>query len=159
MPEISSEGVNEPKQDRIGNDYREGTNPNPGGEIDTGDSLVPPYDERTTGGPGPEPDATTEAQSLEARAESVRRQKAGEDAPKEANPESLVGPTGGSPGKEPPKGTGESINRHGEDVAKREGKEAGRDDAAEDDSEARRPTGSSTSRDLTGIDPQEGPRA
>ena len=48
MPD-EEEDVNEPKQDRIGNDYREGPNPNPGGEIDTGDSLVPPYEERTKG--------------------------------------------------------------------------------------------------------------
>jgi hypothetical protein len=149
MPEDTEQGVHEPKQDRIGNDFREGTNPNPGGTIDTGDSLVPPFEERSKGGS----DGSAETESLEDRAESVRRQKAGEDAPKEANPESLVGPTGGSPGKEPPKGTGESINRHGEDVAKREGKEAGRHDKGEDDSEAGRPTGGSTQRDRTSIDP------
>lgn len=152
MPEDTEQGVNEPKQDRIGNDYREGTNPNPGGTIDTGDSLVPPYDERSKGGS----DTAAQTESLEARAESVRRQKAGEDAPKEANPESLVGPTGGSPGKEPPKGTGESINRHGEDVAKSDGKEAGRYDTGTEDTEAERPTGESTARDRTGVDPQKG---
>src|SRR5665213_2293743 len=147
MPESTEQGVNEPKQDRIGNDYREGTNPNPGGEIDTGDSLVPPYEDRAKG--QTDSDVSAESESLEGRAESVRRQKTGEHAPEEANPESLVGPTGGSPGKEPPKGTGESINRHGEDVAKREGKEAGRHDTDEDDSESGRPTGGSTPRDQT----------
>jgi hypothetical protein len=52
MPENTDEDdeINEPKGDRIGNDFREGPNPNPGGEIDTGESLVPPYDERTKGG-------------------------------------------------------------------------------------------------------------
>jgi hypothetical protein len=99
---------------------------------------------------------TTESESQEARAESVRRQKAGEDAPKEANPESLVGPTGGSPGEEPPEGVGGSVARRGEDMIKHEGKEAGRHDTGEDDSEAGRPTGGSTSRDHTGVDPQEG---
>jgi hypothetical protein len=44
-------GLNEPKQDRIGNDFREGPNPNPGGDIDTEGSLIPPYGGRTTGEP------------------------------------------------------------------------------------------------------------
>jgi hypothetical protein len=99
---------------------------------------------------------TTESESQDARAESVRRQEAGEEAPQEANPESLVGPTGGSPGQEPPKGTGESMTRRGEDVVKREGKEPGRYDTGTEDTEAARPTGESTARDRTGVDPQEG---
>jgi hypothetical protein len=102
---------------------------------------------------------TTESESKEARAESVRRQKAGEDSPEEANPQSLVGPTGGSPGEKPPEGVGESVARRGEDMIKHEGKEAGRHDTGTDDSEAARPTGSSTARDHTGVDPQEGPDA
>jgi hypothetical protein len=138
--------VTEPKQDRIGNDYHEGPNPNPGGEVDTGGSLVPPYKDRS---------GESESASQDAAAESVRRQGAGEDAPEEANPESLVGPTGGSPGKEPPKGTGESINRRGEDVAKREGKEPGRLETGTD--ETGRPTAESTPRDKTGVNPQAGP--
>jgi hypothetical protein len=99
----------------------------------------------------------TESESQEARAESVRRQKAGEHAPQEANPETLLGPTGGSPGEEPPEGVGESVARRGEDMIKHEGKEAGRHDTGTDDSEAGRPTGTSTSRDHTGVDPQKGP--
>ena len=47
--EAGDGGINEPKQDRIGNDFHEGPNPNPGGTVDTGDSLVPPYEERTKG--------------------------------------------------------------------------------------------------------------
>jgi hypothetical protein len=46
---------------------------------------------------------STESESQENRAESVRRQKAGENAPKEANPESLVGSTGGARVKSLPK--------------------------------------------------------
>jgi hypothetical protein len=99
---------------------------------------------------------TTESESKAKRAESVRRQKAGEDAPEDANPESLVGPTGGSPGQEPPEGVGESAARGGEEIGKRDGKEAGRRDTGTDDSEAGRPTGESTARDHTGVDPQEG---
>jgi hypothetical protein len=43
----AKQDINPPKTDRIGNDFREGPNPNPGGTIDTGDSLIPPYEERT----------------------------------------------------------------------------------------------------------------
>jgi hypothetical protein len=142
----AEEGAYEPKQDRIGNDYHEGPNPNPGGEVDTGDSLVPPYKDRTTGEAGGE--------SQNAEAESVSRQLTGVEAPEEANPESFVGPTGGSPGKEPPKHTGESVGRRGEDQAKHS-KEAGRHDEGED--ETGRPTGGSTQRDHTSINPQSGP--
>jgi hypothetical protein len=45
----AKQGINPPKTDRIGNDFREGPNPNPGGSIDTGESLIPPYEDRTTG--------------------------------------------------------------------------------------------------------------
>ena len=100
---------------------------------------------------------STESESQGNRAESVRRQKAGEDAPEEANPESLVGPTGGSEGEEPPEGVGESVARRGEDMIQHHGKEAGRHDTGTGGSEAERPTGGSTSRDRTGVDPQEGP--
>jgi hypothetical protein len=139
--------VNEPKQDRIGNDYHEGSNPNPGGTIGTGDSPVPPYEDRADG------DSDTQG----AKSESVRRQLTAEDAPEEANPESLVGPTGGKKGQEPPAGVGESVARRGEDMIEHHGKEAGRHDTGTDDSEAERPTGESTERDRGGVDPQEGP--
>jgi len=51
MPEDTDQGdeINEPKTDRIGNDFHEGPNPNPGGEIDTEGSLIPPYEGRTKG--------------------------------------------------------------------------------------------------------------
>lgn len=97
---------------------------------------------------------SSESESQEAGAESVKRQQTGEAPPKEANPESLVGPTGGSEGHEPPKGTGESINRHGEDVVKREGKEAGRQED-EETTAAGRPSGSSEGRDASGVGHQE----
>jgi hypothetical protein len=153
MTADTEQGIPEPKQDRIGNDYREGPNPNPGGNIDTGDSLVPPYEGRS-GEAAPDSEVTTEAESLEARALGVRRQETGEDAPKEANTESLLGPTGGSPGEEPPKHTGESIGRRGEDQSKHS-KEPGRYDT--DGGDANRPKGKSTPRDRTGVNPQEGP--
>jgi hypothetical protein len=139
--------ANEPKQDRVGNDYREGPNPNPGGTINTDDSLVPPYEDRAKG----------DSDEQSAKSESVRRQLTGADAPKDSNPESLVGPTGGKVGEEPPAGVGESVARRGEDMIKHHGKEAGRHDTGTDASESGRPTGESTERDRGGIDPQEGP--
>jgi hypothetical protein len=139
--------VVEPKQDRIGNDYHEGPNPNPGGTIDTGDSLVPPYEDRAKG----------DSDTQDAKSESVKRQLTGKDPPEEANSESLVGPTGGKQGQEPPAGVGESVARRAEDMIKHHGKEAGRHDTGTDDSESERPTGESTPRDRGGVDPQEGP--
>ncbi len=47
----------------------------------------------------------------------------------------------------------ESINRRGEDVARQE-QEAGRQDGPQQ-GPTRRPTGTSTPRDMTGIDPSE----
>ena len=41
--------INPPKSDRIGNDCHEGPNPNPGGTIDTGDELIPPYEKSGRG--------------------------------------------------------------------------------------------------------------
>jgi hypothetical protein len=99
----------------------------------------------------------TESESQANRAESVKRQQTGRDAPTEANPENLVGPTGGSEGEEPPEGVGESVARRGEDMIKHHGKEAGRHDTGIDDTAAERPTGGSTERDRSGVDPQEGP--
>lgn len=43
----------------------------------------------------------------------------------------------------------------GEEISERDGKEAGRYDTGTDPSKADRPTGTSTARDDTGIDPQE----
>jgi hypothetical protein len=54
-----------------------------------------------------------------------------------------------------PSGTvGESITDRGEDIADRDGKEAGRQDTGVQ-GESQRPTGTSTARDVTGVDPQE----
>jgi hypothetical protein len=147
MPEVEDAKVNEPKQDRIGNDYHEGPNPNPGGTIDTGDSLVPPYEDRAKG----------DSDTQEAKSESVKRQQTGVEAPKDTNPKSLLGPAGGKDGQEPPEGIGESVARRGEDMIEHHGKEAGRSDTSNDDTEAGRPTGESTERDRTGVDPQKGP--
>jgi hypothetical protein len=53
-----------------------------------------------------------------------------------------------------PDGTGESSTRRGEDVSQQEGKETGRADTGTQ-GESQRPTGTSTARDSTGVDPQE----
>ncbi|MEY2417011.1 MAG: hypothetical protein QOH53_2345 [Ilumatobacteraceae bacterium] len=49
---------------------------------------------------------------------------------------------------------GESIGRRGEDVSKKE-HEAGRYSTGKDDTEAGRPTGESTRRDVSGLNPDK----
>ena len=97
-----------------------------------------------------------ETESKEERAKGVSRQLNDQDPPKDTNPESLVGPTGGEEGEMAPEGVGESVGRRGEDIVDKDGKEAGRYDTGTDDSPAQRPTGESTERDHTSIDPQKG---
>ncbi|HEX3461484.1 MAG TPA: hypothetical protein VHT49_11305 [Acidimicrobiales bacterium] len=133
---MDDETTNPPKADRIGNDFHEGDNPNPGGDIDTGDSRVPPYEGRSKG--------TNE------RSAGPGRMLDGEDPPEAATqPESKAGPRPDA--AEAPPNVGESVNRHGEDVVKQEGKEPGRTEEGETDGAANRPSGSSTSRDQSGV--------
>lgn len=125
--------TNPPKDDTIGNDYSHGPNPNPGGDIDTSGSALPPYEGRTTG---------EEEHSREKGPEPHRH----EDDGFEGDPEDLM----------PPKGVGESTSRRGEDIAEKDGKEAGRVDTGTSDDGSERPTGESTARDRTSVGPQEG---
>jgi hypothetical protein len=53
-----------------------------------------------------------------------------------------------------PKNVGKSTTGRGEDIVKKEGKEAGRYEV-EEKGEAGRPAGKSTMRDQTGIDPKK----
>ncbi|MEP6658689.1 MAG: hypothetical protein ABJD24_02095 [Acidimicrobiales bacterium] len=101
----------------------------------------------------PNQSKSTEDASKDERAESVSRQLSGADAPKE-----VVQPTGdtsGPPGEMPPDDVGTSTTTHGEKMVDRDGKEAGRKDTGTDNTPAQRPTGTSTARDTTGVDPQE----
>ncbi len=132
-------GTNTPKGDRIGNDYGRGPNPAPGGDIDTGDSAVPPYRDRTEGGDGPR-DGTARAMGSK------------EPLKEPAQPGSDTTPQDAAAA---PKDVGESIGRRGEDVADKDGKEAGREDSERKGNTAR-PTGASGPRDETSIAPQEG---
>ena len=63
--------INPPKLDRIGNDFREGPNPNPGGTIDTGDALIPPYEERAGGETRANEQDTPEGQKPTTKAEKL----------------------------------------------------------------------------------------
>ena len=95
-------------------------------------------------------DTENEEQSKEARAEGVKRALKGEPQPKE--------PPMNDPGEPSEVGgaskVGESTTRRGEDVVKQEGKEPGRRDTGVE-GEAERPTGESTARDQSGVDPKE----
>jgi hypothetical protein len=53
-----------------------------------------------------------------------------------------------------PEGTGQSTTRRGEEVSRQEGKDAGRTDTGTQ-GESERPTGTSSARDSTGVNPQE----
>jgi hypothetical protein len=132
-----------PKSDREGADYKQGPNPAPGGEIDTGDSLVPPYEGRTTA----ETASAARRQSVE---QILEHTKAG-------HPGATASPAVESPvrpeevtDKEPdtPLGVGESTTTRGEDQVKKQ-KEPGRHDAGYEGND--RPTGTSDERDVTGI--------
>jgi hypothetical protein len=128
----------QPKDDRAGSDYQRGPNPAPGGDIDTGDSAVPPYEDRNVGNPDDYEGTARALGSVEPAADPDR-------------PESAEAPSEQSTADLPPAGTGVSATRRGEDVIKEEGKEPGRTDTATEDSHAQRPTGESTSRDRSGL--------
>lgn len=54
----------------------------------------------------------------------------------------------------PSENVGQSMTTRGEDIAERDGSEAGRQDTGTQGA-SERPTGTSTARDVTGVDPQE----
>ncbi|MGI8752800.1 MAG: hypothetical protein ACR2MN_10900 [Acidimicrobiales bacterium] len=125
------------KSDRIGNDFSQGNNPGPGGEVSTEGSAVPPYEGREDGGGEREPASTARAYGSETpEHEPVQP---GSDADQ---PDSAMAP----------EGVGESMSRRGESISAKDGKEAGRHDEGEDASrETDRQVGSSDNRDQTGI--------
>jgi hypothetical protein len=94
------------------------------------------------------------ADEQQERFEGVSRQLTGQDAPEDTDRESQVGPTGGGGGEMAPPGVGESIAHRGENMIDEEGKEPGRFDEGTQ-GPTNRPVGSSSSRDSTGVDPQE----
>ena len=99
----------------------------------------------------PDTPGSEEASKTE-RAEGVRRTLSGEDPPKDT--QQPRGNTEGREGEMAPDDVGESTTRSGESVSADEGKEAGRTDTGTDATPAARPTGTSDSRDVTGVDPQ-----
>ena len=128
---------NAPKGDRIGNDYSRGPNPNPGGDIDTGESAVPPYEGRST-----ESTATRDTEEMAHSRDVGDNDAITGDAP--------AGEDGQSASDLPPEGVGESLSRSGEDIRDEEGKEAGRHEEGTAGG-ADRPEGSSDLRDVTGV--------
>jgi hypothetical protein len=96
--------------------------------------------------------------SKEARRESVERQMqnttkgTGTASPADEQPASEDRLASDAP--DSPHGVGESTTRRAEDVAGTEGKEPGRADAGREH-ESERPTGTSSTRDMTGVDPKD----
>ena len=132
-----------------------GPTPDPGGETQVG-GLVPPYDGRSRG--------RGESESSDALTASIERQMEHTDpgnrgataSPADEQPVSPGAANasgGGTP--ESPHGVGESTSRRGEDVVKEEGKEPGRSDDGVEDTPAARPYGSSSPRDVTGVNPPD----
>ena len=132
-----------------------GPNPDPGGETQLG-GLVPPYDDRSA--------RRGDSESSDALTASIDRQKEHTDpgypgataSPADEQPVSPGEDTasgGGVP--DSPHGVGESTTRRGESVVEEEGKEPGRSDDGVEDTPAARPYGSSSPRDMTGVNPQD----
>ncbi len=160
--------INPANEDRVGNDYREGPNPNPGGAVDLGDRAVPPYEGRT--------ESTADSPHKGGDSEIGGARVGGavgpveDDAMKAASPGETPGGTTASPADEQPAseqdhtwdsdpGVGPSHwagTQRGEDVLDTEGTEAGREHTGTDGSNAQRPTGESSDRDQTVIDPNDG---
>jgi hypothetical protein len=135
-------------------------------DIDTGNSAVPPYEGRTESTEDATRSSADNPANVGGGAGPVEH-----DEMKSPEPESTPGGATASPADEQPAseasatepsdpGTGPAHypgTPRGEDAAEREGKEAGREDTgAESNDEAGRPTGESSNRDQTSIDPQEG---
>jgi len=126
-----------------------GPNADPGGDVEPG-GLVPPYEGRTT--------ARGESEisdDLTAGVERAYGDARGGGAGQTTSPpmESPVRDdevTGDAP--DSPAGVGTSPSRGGETVAKQEGKEPGREDAGTEHP-SERPTGTSDTRDITGVKP------
>jgi hypothetical protein len=142
-----SEDVEAPQDDRTGGDYREGSNPQPGGDVDLSGRALPPYDDRSTG------DEETAAGVPRAFGsdEPLEEPKLPGDGPPPAGGDTL------DAGDEAPDNVGESVNRRGEDQADKEGREPGRvEHGTEPDTG--RPAGGSTPRDRTSINPHDDDR-
>lgn len=92
----------------------------------------------------------SEQRSKAERAEAVEKAVSG-DAPRTTPPKNDPAPPEDAPGVG---SAGESITRGGEQVAREESKEEGRHDTGTEGG-ADRPTGTSTARDATGVDPQD----
>lgn len=155
-----NENVNPPAEGGLGNDYHEGSNPTPGGDIDTSGSTLPPYEGRSTGADFPGD------RSSSAGAGTHRAEGEGLTSP---DPSSTPGGATASPADEQPAsempeiepddpGVGPSHlagTTRGEHVGDRDGQESGRHDTESDDSTGR-PAGESTNRDQTSVDPHDG---
>ncbi|HXF02830.1 MAG TPA: hypothetical protein VN601_07555 [Arthrobacter sp.] len=128
----------QPKTDRLGNDFNKGTNPAPGGQTDTGGSAVPPYEDRST-----------------ERAEQAKgTARAWGSEPPAKEPEHPGQEETPADARMAPEGVGESMTRGGEEVAGQDGKEPGREDTGTKGPSGR-PTGTSTTRDSTDVGTDE----
>ena len=137
------------KADRLGADYKQGPNPGPGGVIDTGESLVPPYDGRTGGSDHNEATRASVSRALAGAKGGVKGQTGSAKTPPRSS--AKTGPRATAKGVE-----SKSSGRAGEAAAGRS-KEKGRV-ALKDDSKGsktKRPVGRSTTRDTSSVNSSE----
>ncbi len=136
-----------------------------GGEVEP-EGLVPRYDDRSTErGSSESSDALTDSieQQLENSdpADQGATSSPADERPVSSDEVSGAGAAGSGDQSATdttaatPHGVGESTTRRGEDITEDDGKEAGRHDAGTDETPAQRPVGTSTARDVTGVDPQD----
>ncbi len=119
------------------NPSNQDSNPTPGGDISTEGSAVPPYQGRSDGGDEYAPSSTARAYGSETPEHEPEQPGADVD-----QPDSDMAPDN----------VGESVNRRGENVVNKEGKEAGRHEEGEDASrETDRQVGSSDNRDQSAV--------
>ncbi len=157
----SDTGVTPPGQDRVGNDFSEGANPTPGGDIDTSGSTLPPYEGRSSGSDFPEgtqPEAAGGDPSAEGGRTSpdpAQTPGGATASPADEQPAAEATETVESdPGVGPAHVAG--TNR-GEDLVDTQGSEPGREHTGTDDQGGTdRPMGESDNRDQTSIDPSDG---
>jgi hypothetical protein len=126
--------------------------------------LVPPYEGRTTGARNDEVSDALQG-TVERQLEDTKTGRPGAtSSPAQESPVQPGEVAGGDAGKageqtatstdaSTPLGVGGSITRRGEDVVEDDGEDGRQTTGAQ--GQTQRPVGTSTSRDSTGIDPQE----
>jgi hypothetical protein len=156
-----------PKGDLVGKDYSQDPNLDRGGELDTGNSAIPPYEGRTQStADSPHKSGSDEPDHVGGAAGPVDHEPMKSPEPSTTPAGASASPADKQPASEAPQtqpsdpGVGpahQAGTMRAEDIKDRDGAEAGRKDTGvHPDDQADRPIGESSARDQSSIDPQEG---